>query len=363
MKICFFSINAYSAFNPKREAPIGGTEIQLFNIAHYLARDPTFDVNFITGDWGQPPIEIFGNMKVVRSFSLRKSLSNCIKAPFLLLKSLKKVNADVYIASSAGIEIGIIALFCKIFRKNFIFRTASSVDCNTEKIKKLGKIVGTFYKFGLKNASIVIVQNSEDKKNLMKFHKKKSKIIKNSFEIPKFEIKERDYILWVGSARKVKRPEIFFEIAKKNPRENFVMILSKSGDAELWERLLSEASHISNLKLIPGVPFSESQNYFSKAKLLVGTSEYEGFPNVYVQACMAGVPIISLAVNPDDFITENDLGYVADNVLGKLLGQIRGILLDNKDYLSKSKNGYQYAKNTHSIKENIEKWKEIISFQ
>lgn len=362
MKICFFNINAYGLFskNPENYAT-GGTEIQLFLIAKELSKDEDIKVSFIVGDFGQTSLYHAEKIDIYKTFSTKKSILNYVLAPFKLWESLRNVNADVYIASSAGIEIGIIAFFCKIFKKRFIFRTASSVDCNLEKIKQLGIIGGNFYKYGLENASSVVVQNMQDSQNLLRFHKKFSKIIKNSFKITTTKEPAKEYILWVGSARKVKRPEVFFEIAKNFPNEHFVMILSKSADIRLRNILLRESLMIANLKLIPGIPFSESQDYFNKAKLLIGTSLYEGFPNVYIQACIAGVPIVSLFVNPDSFITANNIGYVSNNSLDVLIGQITNLLADNNDYTQKSTNAYQYALTNHSIEENVKIWKEVIS--
>ncbi len=358
-KICFVNINAYSLFNPKSEAPVGGTEVQLFNVANYLSKRN--DVDFIVGDWGQKNnIEQYKKIKVYKSFSLEKNIWNYIKAPFILWKQMKQINAKIYIASSAGVEIGIIALFCKIKNKKFIFRTASSVDCTFEKIKKLGLLKGFFYKYGLRNANAVVVQSEQGKNDLLKYHKKDSVIIKNAFLISDLKEIEKDYILWVGSARKVKQPDIFLKLCQEFPQEKFVMIMPKSTDVNFWDNIFQKAEMVRNLKFIERVSFNEIQNYFDKAKLLIGTSKYEGFPNVYLQSCMGRTPIISLRVNPDKFITKNNLGYCANGNFSTMVDQIKNILSNQKDWQEKSNNALKYVQKNHDIKVIGEKWAEII---
>ena len=64
-KICFVNINAYSLFNPDSNAPIGGTEVQLFTLANCLKK--YFDTSFIVGNWGQKKMSI---MMVLRCIGL-----------------------------------------------------------------------------------------------------------------------------------------------------------------------------------------------------------------------------------------------------------------------------------------------------
>jgi len=361
IKICFFNLNAYSLFNPQSSAPIGGSEVQLFNIAKYLSKQDDFKISFVTGDWGQKEeIENHCNIKVYKSVPLQKGVSHYLKALFIIWGILKKMEADVFLASSAGVEIGVIALFCKLHNKKFIFRTASSVDCTMEKIKKLGFLKGIIYKYGLRNANKVIVQNEQGKTDLLKYHKKDSVVIKNIFSDSISNERGKEYVLWVGSGRQVKQPDIFLCLCQEFPQEKFVMIMPKSGDETLWNDIYQKTKKIENLEFIERVPFDEIQKYFNQAKIFVGTSEYEGFPNVYIQACLGETPIVSLNVNPDDFISKNDLGYFSENNFEKMVSQVKKLINDPDDYLEKSKNAYAYAIANHSTQNIGKKWENLI---
>lgn len=360
LKICFFNINAHSVFSPKSKAVIGGTEVQLFLLSRFLSANKNFKIDFITGDWGQDEHEKYGSVNVYKSISLDKKLSNYLKAPFVIWNKLRKINADIYIASSAGIEIGIIGLFCFLYHKKFIYRTAHDIDCSGEYSQR--GFSGKAYDFGLKKASIVIVQKDDNQLMLEKNYGIKPVVIKNAFEIPPERkiVKDR-YVLWVARCEKWKKPELFLNLAKTFPNFDFIMIAPKQkNQLEFFDQIGTRAKTLKNLKFVERVTFGEIQDYFNRAMLFVGTSEYEGFPNTYLQACLGKTPIISYKVNPDEFITKNNLGYCADGNFEKMIEQVKKILSDKNDWEEKSKNAYEYAKQNHDIEKIAKQWEEVI---
>ena len=347
MRVCFFNVNAYSLFNPMSGASVGGTEVQLFSLAMHLARDSSLDIRFIVGDWGQKKVEDVSGVKVCRSFSLQKSLWNYIIAPFLLWHSLKENDADVYIASSAGVEIGIIAFFCKLHDRKFIYRTAHDWDCNGEYVKKNG-VFGKVFEYGLKSASSVVAQNSHHADLLRRNYGISATVIKNAWKIEGDDITNKKDILWVSRCEKWKNPELLLEIAERLKGYRFIMICPKQ-DGEYFKSVAERASHIENVRFIAGVPFFEIQKYFNTAKLFLGTSEYEGFPNTYLQACVGATPIISYKVNPDSFITQNKIGECANGDLEFMVRRISDVLEDDVEWNRYSRNAREYVKKNHDM--------------
>ena len=57
-----------------------------------------------------------------------------------------------------------------------------------------------------------------------------------------------------------------------------------------------------NLTFVPGVPLSETDALFDRAKLLVLTSIGEGYPNAIMQAMWAGTPIATYDFDPDRIV-------------------------------------------------------------
>lgn len=358
MKVCFLNLQAYSIFNPKSVAKIGGTEIQLYYLAKYLALD--IDVSFVTGDCGQKDGEVIDGVRLYKSASLEKKLLNYIRAPFIIWSALRRASADIYIASSAGAEIGIVAFFCKFNKKKFIYRTAHQMDCNGEYIKKNG-IKGWLFGYGLKVANAIVVQNNEHKK-LFDGSNKYLMVIRNAFPLIWREHRaKKESVLWVSRCETWKNPKAFLNIVKRFPQVNFRMISPKqTHEMDLFNEIQREAQLCRNVEFIEKVPFLEIQQYFDEAKIFIGTSDYEGFPNTYVQACIGKTPIVSYRVNPDNFITENNIGYCSNGDFEKMIGYIKKVLFDEQDWKEKSKNAFQYVEKNHNIEIIGKQWSGLL---
>lgn len=124
--------------------------------------------------------------------------------------------------------------------------------------------------------------------------------------------------LWVGGFSKVKRPELFLDIAKDcNDQEIEFVMISKTvpkdphTPAEPFHEYASEAP---NFTWLTNVPFEETLTWFDRATLFVCTSESEGFPNTFVQAWSRGMPVVSIDVNPNGILDNPDLGRCVASV-------------------------------------------------
>jgi glycosyltransferase involved in cell wall biosynthesis len=358
-KICFISRQVYPLFNPnftdKPWASYGGVEVDIFILAKELAKDKRFSVSIITGDFGQGDVEEYNQVKIFKSYKYEESK---IKHIIKLWKIMKKVDADIYFQEGAGMITGIISLFCKRYKKKFIYRTASSRDSNQSFIKE-NLIEGIFYNEGIKHANLIITQNEEDKKNLLKFHKIDAKVINNLTEINKKGKTKKKYILWVGRSDRIKQPEKFMELARSLPQEKFLMICPAS-NINAVKSIDNEAKKIKNLEFIGRVPLNKIQKYYKEAKLFINTSSSEGFPNAFVQAAKNSTPIISLNVNPDKFLNKFNCGFCANGNLEIMKNEIINTLYDKKKFIKMSNNSYNYALKHHELKKGIKKYKEIF---
>jgi len=349
----------YALFNNESDAAIGGAEIQLFFLAKYLSK--RYDINVVTGDWGQGDVERYNDINVIRSFCLKRNIWNYMKAPFLLWEALKKSRADIFIASTSGVEIGFIALFCKIKKKKFIFRTGHDMDCDGEFIKN-NFIFGQSYKYGLTNADKVITQSEKNKEQLKDNYNIDAVVIRNSWNISVRENNENFFILWVARCTSWKNPQIFLELANNNPKVKCVMICPvQKNEIELFNKIKNNASKLSNVEFIDFVSFEEIQKYYDKAKLFVNTSDHEGFPNSFVQACLGSTPIVSYKVNPDNFLVKRNVGYFADGDRAKLFELVQDGLKNEMIWKDKSKNCFKYVKKYHDLKKNCRMWDKEIN--
>jgi len=139
------------------------------------------------------------------------------------------------------------------------------------------------------------------------------------------------------------------------------MISNKqAGNEELFKKVSKKVSFVKNIRFIERIPFEKIQDYYNSAELFIGTSEYEGFPNTYVQACLGKTPIISYKVNPDNFINVNHLGYCSEGNFDLMIDQIEKIFSDEEDWKIKSENAYNYVKKNHDINTIGKQWEKVI---
>lgn len=360
-KICIFSFYGYSLFNRRSRVPFGGAEAQLYLLSKEFAKKENTKVYLITGDKDlKKRIETYQNIEIHISIPVERKFLNYPKAIINLIQTLIKINPDVIIQRAAGIPTALMAIYCKIFKKKFIYSIANLTDVikNGEK-----GIKGKIYEYGLDNASIIIAQNRDQISHLKNWKKsiiEKTITIKNGYKIKKVYKVNKERILWVGRAEKFKRPELFFELAEKFPQEKFEMICPKFYNPNYWEELKIRARNYSNIDFVDFVPFNQIDKNFNRAKILISTSIYEGFPNTFIQALKNKTPVISLNVDPDNFLMKNKCGFNCRDDINKLEFYLEKLLDDDNLYEIYSNNAFEYVQKYHDIEKIATKWIDLI---
>jgi glycosyltransferase involved in cell wall biosynthesis len=113
------------------------------------------------------------------------------------------------------------------------------------------------------------------------------------------------------------------------------MICNKA-DSDLYEEVNKNLPQ--NCRLLEHVSADEIELCFNNCKLFINTSEFEGFPNTFLQAAKYGKPIISYKVNPNNFITENNCGTFCNGKTEEVISALTELLNDDKVYALKSQN-------------------------
>ena len=131
-------------------------------------------------------------------------------------------------------------------------------------------------------------------------------------------------------------------------------------DKKYFENIKREASIVENLQFIPGVPFSEVEVYYRNAIVFINTSLSEGFPNSFNQSMNSSTPILSLNINPDNFIRKNQVGIYCNNDFNTLKGSLNRLLKNQELWDKFCENSYKFVNNEMNIKKAIVKWKEIF---
>lgn len=332
-KICFVGLDNYPVLNPiKGNDYFGGESVQQTLLAKAF-RDSGYDVSMIVKDHGQPQGEIIDGIQVWKTFKEHEGLPVLrFFYPRLtsIITALKKADADIYYQSCASSITGIVARFCKKNNRKFIFRLAHDSDCIP------GKQIIRFwrdrklYEYGLRRTTLIAAQGFKQVDLLKKHYQIDSIPVNMTVELPDNSddvVKDID-VLWVNNYRDFKRPELVLELAKLLPEYNITMIGgSLPGHEALFDNINKQSVNIDNLNVIGPIPYHDVNRFFLRAKVFINTSEWEGFPNSFLQAWIRGVPVVSF-FDPDDLIVNQSMGLVPKDV-NDMASNIKHILSDN----------------------------------
>ncbi len=353
--VCFVSPKSYPLFDHSIDAVFGGAEVDLYMLGTELAKDPGFNVSFIVADYAQADECEIEGVRLLKSLSFKEGpLAGAIK----VWQAMRKANADIYMLKTASPGVPLAVLFCAIHKRIFAYRAASSRECDGTYANQ-HKILGKLFNWSLQKAKLVTVQNTNDKDSLNQTVAVQAQVIPNGHRLPPDTTGSRDSILWVGRSAQVKQPQLFIDLARQMPDEKFVMICQRATGDDNYNQLCQHAKNVKNLQFHQRVPFHEIDAFFQRAKILVNTSDSEGFPNTFIQACKAQTAILSYNVNPDSFMDKFNCGMCADGD-GEKLGKLLNELLTNRRHTELGANGRKYVEGKHDIAKIIDRYKEAF---
>lgn len=366
-KICFVAPKSLSLFTNinYKNGLLGGGEKQLYYIGRELCSDSEYDIHFCVADYGQKEKEVFDGITVWKSFAFGQSL---FKRMRIFYKTLKNINADIYVFRSADVGILLGLILVKYFLgKKFLYMVASDSECSSRGLKKAWNFLtawsmGRVYRWSDK----LTVQSNNQEEQFMQNRKiKPGAVVKNSYLFTilpeQIDEKKKKTVLWVGRCQPLKRPEIFIELASLFPDLDFVMIAPSAYKQEVYfERIKKSAENEKNLRFISYVPPHEIKTYYKEARIYVTTSEWEGFSNTMMEAMECRCPVASLNVNPDSILEKFSLGFCAENDKETFFSSFGQLIKDQAKMSSYGQNARLYLEQNHGIKSTVDQFKGIL---
>jgi glycosyltransferase involved in cell wall biosynthesis len=355
IRVCFISPKAYALFNPQCGGTIGGAEVDSYLLATELAKDDAFRVGFIVADYGQPPREQIESVTVLKSLRFdRNSLAGACK----LWRAMSAADADIYFLKTASPGMPLAAAFCKLHGRILAYRTASARESDG-RYRKDHPFLGAMFDSSLRRAGAVFTQSLTDHDNLKTRTGIQSIFVRNGHRLGPLNSSPRDTVLWAGRSEDVKKPGLFIDLAATLPARKFIMICQRATIDIGYEKLKEQATRLKNIEFVEQVPFNKIEAYFRRAAVLVNTSDSEGFPNTFIQACAAGSAILSLNVDPDGFLDKFNCGLCCHGDFDKMVQSLKA-MLENKKYIDLGANGRRYAKANHDIAKIINVYKDVF---
>ena len=273
-------------------------------------------------------------------------------------KETKNYNPDYLVQETAGRYTAIMFFVAKVLGKKFIYRIASDQEVDKRLNSYLTKTDLLLYNIGLKFADFIFCQNTYQEQVLKKrFPKKNILLIYNPYNIivnqPILEKKDRSFIAWIGSFTYLKNVPVLLEVIKKNPDIKFKIagkeINSKSNSET--DYAIEELKKMRNVEFVGFLRNEEITNFLQGAYALLNTSRLEGFSNTFIEAWSVGTPVISTKnVNPDNIISKQHLGFIADSYGELSQGLEKIISMDDCEYSELSNKCRRYVEENHEAK-------------
>jgi glycosyltransferase involved in cell wall biosynthesis len=298
---------------------IGGAELQQTLVAKALVKRG-LKVSMVVADYGQPDQASWSGVTTIKAY---RPDAGIVGFRFLhprwtkVWAALRRADADIYYVSCAGVLVWQVALFARLFRRKTVFRIASDSDCDPRTLLIPTWRDRQLYRYSLPAIDMVLAQTQRQRDLLVRNFERDSRIVAPMGELaagPRLTFQERTIdVLWVANVRPLKRAELLLVLAERLPELSFHIVGGRYGTPDYFESVRHKAATLPNVEFHGAVLYHEIGELFERARVLVNTSETEGFPNTFLQAWGRGAPVVTF-LDPGEIIEREGLGRAVANV-------------------------------------------------
>ncbi len=226
----------------------------------------------------------------------------------------RRLRPDLIYQAGTGSSNIVLQVLSTLLGIPYVLRLSSDKAYAPEFRQSLGSLRYLLFRRMLRSARGRIVQTHAQGAGMLQRYGLEAVRIPNGVAIPDQAPQgPREEFIWVGRIHSVKRPGMFLELARRLPRLRFRMIAPGYGN-ELEQIITAEADQLPNLILQGATPAEEVRRLMGQSRGLLCTSEFEGFPNVFLEANAEATPVFSLRIDPDGYIHEHGCGVVCETL-------------------------------------------------
>lgn len=296
----------------------GGAENVTVTITKELNKN-LFDVYLLVLNSDQP----FYTFDIKDSVSLilfsKKKVRNSF---FDIIKTIYKIRPEIIFSTITHLNI-YLGLLKPLFFSNvkLIVRESNVISSLLNvNVSFRENIFLKFLKISYSNASIVLCQSTFMKNEMLQFtgiSEDKLAIINNPVSLPIEESNNINYsfdLLAVGNFSKIKGYERMLKILSSPKLNDVKLCIIGDGNERNNIEDLIDYYGLNNQVILLGHK-KNPYSFMKSAKLLIMTSHYESFPNVVLEAGLAGLPTVAFNVpgGLSEILTNKVNGFLVNN--------------------------------------------------
>ena len=283
----------------------------------------------------------------------------CWQRPKSLLTfwaALKESAADLVYANLPDDFLWILGLYSKLHsQSNFVYHIRNDLHCTPWKYYSYKKwFHNPLYALSLRSADAIAVQHETQAQLVKPYIKADITLIPNF--VRSCEAEPRSYkdtnidAIWVASIRPQKQLHLFLDIAEALPHLKFAVVgwFAPSIDQEIRQDLEHRMQLSENLRYLGAQQSKDVLRLLKRSKLMVSTSNLEGFPNTMLEAWSVGVPIVSLEIDPGGVIQRKGIGLVS-GTMSNMISDIERLAQTRSSNQAMGEKGLEYVRRTHSL--------------
>ncbi len=345
--------------------PAGGAETQVLMLARALVQRGLRVAIIVFDEHPDLPAQFEGigivrrTMPKSRRLFIRKVLDELKIWP-----ALWRAASAVIVHRGGGPELGLVALYARVTGRRLVFASASVVDFAYEKMTQQ-KYMLFMYRLGVRLADEVVVQTEEQVTLCEAKFGRRPTLIRSMEPLADPPEAVPEAFLWVGRLVSYKRPLEYVELARALPEARFWMLgvpmPHHKEDRLVAQSVIERASTVSNLEVLQPRPHHEILSLMSRAVASVNTAEYEGMPNVLLEAWCRGVPALVLSHDPDNVVTRFGLGGFANGSLRDLVELARQQWLTRSDRGVLAERCRAYIAQHHAPNLVVGQWLDLVA--
>jgi glycosyltransferase involved in cell wall biosynthesis len=342
----------------------GGAELQTVLLARALAERGLRVAHIIWPLQSPAPTREAGLTVIQRhSFDGDRKLIGKPAEAVHIWRAMAAADARVYVIRGGGPQLLIAALFCRTHRRELVFSASIDLDFDFDRPDRTRAHLVP-YRAALDATASIVVQTEQQLRLAREVLPRHPRLVL----IPSFvEPAERasagpEGFLWVGRLVDYKRPLEFVKLAEGLPDSRFRMVYLQT--TETSEALLGElraaARRLPNLELLGQLPRGRVVDLMAGSFAVVSTSDFEGLPNVFLEAWARGVPVVSLEYDPDGRIAARGLGLVAGGSRERLVASTASLQHEPELRSKLGDNALAYIRDVHSREAVSARWAEVL---